>query len=77
MVCRKKLRLLSFFYNVGCFLLDAFYLFSDSLEDCDVTSECLSTLSRLCVRAEYCQEALDKGALKIINDILVSFQRMR
>lgn len=30
-------------------------------------------MSKLCVRAEYCQLAVDKGAMTVINDVLVSF----
>lgn len=42
------------------------------IRDVEVASELLSTLSNLCVRAEYCQQAVDNDALVVINDILVS-----
>lgn len=43
------------------------------LNDADTTSELLSSVAKLCVRAEYCQEAFDRGALLVINDVLISF----
>lgn len=45
----------------------------ECLSDGDTTSELLSTVAKMCVRAEYCQEALDRGALLVINDVLISF----
>lgn len=42
------------------------------LRDVEVASELLSTLANLCVRAEYCQQAVDNDALVVINNILVS-----
>ncbi|KAK3861857.1 hypothetical protein Pcinc_032222 [Petrolisthes cinctipes] len=41
--------------------------------DSETTSELLGVVRKLCVRAEYCQEVVDHGGLKVINDILVSF----
>ncbi|XP_068217257.1 armadillo repeat-containing protein 6 [Palaemon carinicauda] len=48
-------------------------ILKDYLNESDTASELLSTVSKLCVRAEYCQLAVDKGALVVINDVLVSF----
>ncbi|XP_047491037.1 armadillo repeat-containing protein 6-like [Penaeus chinensis] len=48
-------------------------MIKDWLQESDTASELLSTVSKLCVRAEYCQEAVDHDALIVINDILVSF----
>ena len=41
----------------------------------EVAYELLCTLSRLCVRAEYCQLAVDCGALVVINDVLASYPK--
>uniref|UniRef100_A0A6A7FR70 Armadillo repeat-containing protein 6-like n=2 Tax=Hirondellea gigas TaxID=1518452 RepID=A0A6A7FR70_9CRUS len=38
-----------------------------------VAGEALSTLSSVCVRAEYCRQATDLGALDVINSILLNF----
>ncbi|XP_071546624.1 armadillo repeat-containing protein 6 [Panulirus ornatus] len=48
-------------------------MIKDWLNESDTASELLSIVGKLCVRAEYCQEAVDHGALVVINDILVSF----
>lgn len=48
-------------------------MLKDYLGESDTASELLSTVSKLCVRAEYCQLAVDKGAMTVINDVLVSF----
>ncbi|XP_066977269.1 armadillo repeat-containing protein 6 isoform X1 [Macrobrachium rosenbergii] len=48
-------------------------ILKDYLNESDTASELLSTVGKLCVRAEYCQLAVDKGALVVINDVLVSF----
>ena len=48
-------------------------LLTEWLNDADTTSELMSTVAKLCVRAEYCQEAFDCGALLVINDVLTSF----
>ncbi|XP_027212248.2 armadillo repeat-containing protein 6 [Penaeus vannamei] len=48
-------------------------MIKNCLNESDTASELLSTVSKLCVRAEYCQEAVDHGALVVINDVLVSF----
>ncbi|CAL4172295.1 unnamed protein product [Meganyctiphanes norvegica] len=44
----------------------------DWLEHVDVSSGLLLTLSKLCVRTEYCQQAVDNDALIVINDVLVN-----
>ncbi|KAF2351505.1 Armadillo-type fold [Trinorchestia longiramus] len=38
-----------------------------------LAGEALSTLSCVCVRAEFCQQANETGALEVINSILVNF----
>ncbi|XP_076066743.1 armadillo repeat-containing protein 6 isoform X2 [Oratosquilla oratoria] len=48
-------------------------LLKDWMTESEPASELLLTVSKLCVRAEYCQEAVDNNALTIINDVLVSF----
>lgn len=48
-------------------------LIEECLSDGDTTSELLYTVAKMCVRAEYCQEALDRGALLVINDVFISF----
>lgn len=49
---------------------------TECLSDGDTTSELLYTVAKMCVRAEYCQEALDRGALLVINDVLISFPEL-
>ncbi|KAG7168597.1 Armadillo repeat-containing protein 6-like [Homarus americanus] len=48
-------------------------MIKDWLQDSDTASELLSTVGKLCVRAEYCQEIVDHGALHVINNVFVSF----
>ncbi|XP_018021493.1 armadillo repeat-containing protein 6 [Hyalella azteca] len=38
-----------------------------------LAGEALATLSCVCVRAEYCQQATEAGALDVINSILINF----
>lgn len=51
----------------------SYCLISEFNGDSEATSELVGLVRKLCVRAEYCQEAVDHGGLKDINDILVSF----
>lgn len=41
--------------------------------DSETTSELVAMVRKLCVRTEYCQQAVDHGGLSVINEILVSF----
>ena len=41
----------------------------------DVAFELLSTITRLCVRAEYCQQAVTYGGLDLIINILKTFPK--
>lgn len=48
-------------------------MLKDWLHESDTASELLYLVGKLCVRAEYCQEAVNHGALAAINDVLLSF----
>ena len=41
--------------------------------DCKVLEECLNGLRSLAVRNEYCQEVVDQGGLKFLQQILVTY----
>nr|XP_045612554.1 armadillo repeat-containing protein 6-like isoform X2 [Procambarus clarkii] len=48
-------------------------MIKDWHHESETSSELLYVVGKLCVRAEYCQQAVDHGALCVINDVLTSF----